>query len=150
MLRKSPLRGWDEKLVSSTQQVNFQVIQYFQVVLWAIFFGAQAILGSLDRELAFIPTQSIDAWVDKITDPAMYFTAVRKYQDYRMQVHNWVRQLTSERKKREIARYNAGVNRMSYEVGLLVMVYLKKTAKLKPWWRDPFQIVGLGRTWDVS
>lgn len=60
VLRKSAPREWDEKLAPATQQVNARVIQHLQVAPPAIFFGAQATVGSLDSELTFIPTSSID------------------------------------------------------------------------------------------
>lgn len=61
-----------------------------------------------------------------------------------------MRQLTTEKKERGAARYDAGVTRTFREVGLLVMVYQKRTVKLEPQWRGPFRIVGLGGTRGVS
>lgn len=150
VLRKSPSEEWDEGLAPSTQQVNSRVIQHLQVAPSAIFFRTRATLGSLDAELAFIPTQSIDAWVKEVTNPTTHFAAVRKYRDYRAQMHDRVRQLTTEKKERDAARYDTGVNRTFHEVGSLVMVYQKMTAKLEPRWRGTFRIVGLGGTRGVS
>lgn len=83
VLKKSAPGEWDEKLAPATQQVNARVIQHLQVAPSAIFFGAQATVGSLDSELAFIPTSSVDAWVEEVTNPVTHFAAVRKYRDYR-------------------------------------------------------------------
>lgn len=49
------------------------------MVLLVIFFRAQAILGCLNAELAFILTQSIDAWAEKITNFMTHFAAIQKY-----------------------------------------------------------------------
>lgn len=122
----------DEKLAPTTKQVNARVIQHLEVAPSEIFFGAQATIGSFDSELAFIPTSSISAWVEKVTNPVTHFAAVRKYRDYRAQMHDQIRLLALEKQERDAMSYNAGVKEIFHEVGSLVMVHQKKTAKLEP------------------
>lgn len=89
-------------------------------------------MGSLDSELVFIPTLSVDAWMEEVTNPIIHVAAVQKYRDYCAQMHDWIRQLTFEKKERDFMKFNAGVREIFHKVGLLVMVHQKKTLKLKP------------------
>ncbi len=150
VLRNSSLREWDEKLAPATQQINARVIQNLQVAPSAIFFGAQATVASLDSVLAFVPTSSVDGWVEKVVNPATHFAAIRKHRNYRAQMHDRMRQLALEKQEMVAIRYNAEVTEIFHEAGALVMVHQKRTAKLEPRWRGPFRTVGLGGTWGVS
>lgn len=150
VLKKLTSGEENKKLAPATQQVNARVIQHLQVAPSAIFFGAQAAIGSLNLELAFILTSSIDAWVEEVTNPVTHFANIRKYRDYGAQTHDRIRQLAFEKKERDAMRYNAGGREIFHEVGSLVMVHQKKTTKLEPRWRGPFRIASSGGARGVS
>lgn len=67
-----------------------------------------------------------------MVNPRTHFAAVRKYRNYRAQMHDKMRQFALEKKGRGAMRYIAGVTEILAEVGLLVMVHQKRTAKLEP------------------
>lgn len=88
-----------------------------------IFFGVQTIVGSLDSELVFIPTLSINMWMEEVTNPVIHFAAIQKYRDYCAQMYDWIRQLTFEKKERDCMKFNAGVREIFHKVRLLIMVH---------------------------
>lgn len=154
VMRKGDSVEWDQGLARSTQQVNCRIIHHLQTAPSTILLGLEPSVADLDAKLAFVPPTDIESWVVQISDPVTHARKIRDYCNYRAQTHDRVRQLSSRKKERDAARYDAGVTRAFHELGTMVMIYQKRTAKMEARWRGPFRITGYGGvhglSWEVS
>lgn len=140
VMRKGNSVEWDQSLARSTHQVNCRIIHHLQTAPSTILLGLEPSVADLDATLAFVPPTNIKSWVVQISDSITHAWKVRDYCNYRAQTRDRGRQLSSRKKEQDATRYDAGVTRAFHELGTMVMIYQKRTAKMEARWRGPFRL----------
>ncbi len=75
---------------------------------------------------------------------------VRIYLNHRAETHDMIQVVTTQRRLEKATRYNREIFRMTHHSSDLVMLYQKRSEKLKSRWRDSLRIQSHDDSHDVS
>ena len=152
ILRKDSNKNWDEILRQSTSRLNSHIIEHLEFSSISILMRLRSLIFAVDTTLLFISNQSsIEEILHQLNQSLIHKKIVRNYSIYRAQMHDHIRKLFEEQKKKEAERFNREITKqIIHQIESLIMLYQKKHTKLTPRWRDSFRIYEYEGTHQLS
>ena len=132
---------WVRRISIDVKFVNDRIINYLDVnsidinfeVVFEIFVITFTLLNLFERD--------IEIWYNELATFDSHVDHVRNYLQYRVELHDIVREITRRRRENEAFRYNKNVRQIIHQIDNLIMLYQKTIDKLQFRWRDSFQII---------
>ncbi len=122
---------WDLRLAKAIKVVNERVISYLEISSSMINFEKIQEASSIASIILHLFDRDIKAWHDELIISTIHCNYVRAYLNHRAKTHDMIQVITTKRREDETTRYNREIFRMTHYSEDLVMLYQKKTEKLK-------------------
>ena len=132
--------NWKERLNKSIHTINNRIISYFDVSLSNILMSVQSMFAAIDSVLNYVSVFFISIWRDHLCDSFVHFVKIRKYINFRSELHDYVQKRTNHQKNRKAAKFNREINEVQFNYNDLVLLYQKNIRKLETRWRELFKI----------
>ena len=122
---------WNLVLIFFILQLNFRIIDYFNMFSSEIFQEISFELKSIDFTFVHILKRSIKFWYDEMQNSIHHNQAVFNYLTYKVQIWNWFKKLSDKKKKTDIRKYDFDLIKIYHESEFMIMFYQKNFEKLK-------------------
>ncbi len=90
--------------------------------------------------LLTLSERDIFNWVAELCSSVFYIQKIKKYIQFRLNFHDYVKALSQKRWKDMIYKYDQDVSLINHQLKDLIMLHQKNFDKLQSKWRDSFRI----------
>jgi hypothetical protein len=131
---------WDLRLAKIIKAVNERIISYLDINSSTINFERIQETSSINATILHLFDRDIRTWHDELIISAIHCNHVRIYLNHRAEIHDMIQITIVKQRENDAAKYNREIFRTIHHSNDLVMLWQKKTRKLKSRWRDSFRI----------
>ncbi len=131
---------WNQILNQVTKFINFKIISYLEMFSIDIIINSIQKITSTSFILLMLSEQNIFDWVAELCLSVSHIKKIRRYIQFRLNFHDYVKALLHKRQEDIIYKYDQNVSSVYYQLQDLIMLHQKSSDKLQFKWRDSFRI----------